>query len=307
MSFHAEVLNVFIASPFDVGTQRDEIEAIIYQWNKEHSKDLQTILIPRRWESDVAPGYHAVDAQQVINQNLLNDCDLLIGVFWTRLGAPTTNFPSGTLEEINTFHEKGKDVMVYFVENDLPTTTDFNEFQKVQEFKRIFREKNLAFNYDRNRIASDLLLKIREYARERGAIELESTVQTKIETQENVPTITETIESDELIAAEYVLLSYILQTANRFLGARWRSDDTLDQIRKWESQECLKPILSSQYDLVIANMAERGLIEESEYTSYGNPRLYTMPMHVFRELRNLREGSKTKIKEVTDSLIELPF
>ncbi|MGK7378333.1 hypothetical protein ACSFXN_10900 [Planococcus sp. 1R117A] len=308
MSFKAEVLNVFIASPFDVHSRRDEIELAILQWNKEHAKDLQTILLPRRWESDVAPGYNSKDAQQVINQNLLNNCDLLIGVFWTKLGTPTTNFPSGTLEEIETFHAQGKDVMVYFVDDDLPTTTNLIEFQKVKDFKEVFRVKNLAFNYDRNRIASDLLLKIREYAHVRGAIELESNVQDKIEAQENTPNLAEIIDSDDLIVGEYVLLSFILQTANRFLGARWKSDETLDQIKVWEKKQFMEPVLSSNYDLVIANMAERELIRETEHTSYGNPRLYAMPMDIFRDLRNLRNDFKSKIQEVTESLIDpYPF
>lgn len=308
MSFKAEVLNVFIASPSDAHARRDEIESAIYQWNKEHAKDLQTVLLPRRWESDVAPGYNLVDAQQVINQHLLNSCDLLIGVFWTKLGTPTTNFPSGTLEEIETFHAQGKDVLVYFVDDNLPMTTDLVEFQKVKDFKEVFREKNLAFNYERNRIASDLLIKIREYAHERGAIELESNVQNKIEAQEAIPNLTEIIEADELIEAEYVLLFYILQTANRFLGARWMADGTIEQIKDWESKQFMTASLSSNYELVLANMDERGLIQETEYTSYGNPRLYAMPMHIFRDLRNLRNDLKEKIQKVAESLIDpYPF
>lgn len=306
MSFKAEVLNVFIASPFDVHSRRDEIESAILQWNKEHGKELQTILLPRRWESDVAPGYNSVDAQQVINQNLLNNCDILIGVFWTQLGTPTTNFPSGTLEEIETFHAQGKDVMVYFVDDNLPTTTNLIEFQKVKDFKEVFRKKNLAFNYDKNRIASDLLLKIREYAHVRGALELESNVQDIIESQETPPNLTEIIESDELIDAEYVLLYYILQTANRLLGARWMSKGTIEEIETWESKQYMSPVLSSNYDLVIANMADRGIIHESEFTSHGNPRLYAMPIQIYRELRNLRSDLKEKIQNVTNSLID-PF
>lgn len=308
MSFKAEVLNVFIASPSDTESYRDEIEAAIYQWNKEHSEDLQTVLLPRRWETDVAPGYNETDAQQVINEKLLSTCDLLIGVFWTKLGTATTNFPSGTLEEISTFHAQGKDVMVYFVEEYVPTSIDFKEIQKVQEFKGAFREKNLAFNFDRNRITSDLLKKVREYARERGAIELESTVQTKIEAQESVPNLAEIIESDDLIQAEYVLLAYILTTADRFLGARWKSNETIDRIKVWERKEYMSPILSSNYDLVLANMAERGLIEETEHTSHGNPRLYTMPLPIFKDLRNLRDDSKAQIQDAIESLIDpLPF
>jgi hypothetical protein len=50
----------------------------------------------------------------LINQRLLVDCDLLIGVFWTRLGSPTGNEASGTVEEIHRHLNAGKPATIYF-------------------------------------------------------------------------------------------------------------------------------------------------------------------------------------------------
>lgn len=306
MSFQAEVLNVFIASPSDTLSHRDEIEAAIYQWNKEHAQDFQTILLPRRWETDVAPSHHSKDAQQVINEKLLSNCDLLIGVFWTKLGAPTTDYASGTLEEISIFHAQGKEAMVYFVDEKVHLSVDFSDLQKVNDFKEVFRKKNLAFDYDKNRIVSDLYKKVREHASSRGIDGFNKVSQEQLKVQNASPNLEKILETDELIEAEYIMLSYILQTANRQLGARWMSDATLDQIKSWEAKQFLEPLLSSNYELVLANMAERGLIKEAEHTSYGNPRLYSMPLTTFTELRSLRTDLKEKMNEIIQSKID-PF
>lgn len=85
MSFQAEVLRVLIASPSDVKTERDEIEASIFAWNKRYAEDLNVVLLPGRWEDDVTPTYAgASGAQSVINEQLVNKCDIVVGVFWTK-------------------------------------------------------------------------------------------------------------------------------------------------------------------------------------------------------------------------------
>jgi hypothetical protein len=48
------------------------------------------ILLPKRWE-EVASAYSTGDPQQLLNEEFGEKCDILIGVFWTRLGTPTGN------------------------------------------------------------------------------------------------------------------------------------------------------------------------------------------------------------------------
>ena len=97
-----------IASPSDVGAERDEIEQTIFQWNTIYSEKMSVVLLPVRWESAVIPAMSENgDPQEIINEQIVNSCDLLIGVFWTKLGTPT-NAESGTLEEIEQFYRKNK-------------------------------------------------------------------------------------------------------------------------------------------------------------------------------------------------------
>lgn len=170
MSFKAEVLRVLIASPSDVQPERDEIEKAIFEWNSLYAVGTQIVLLPGRWENDVTPTYSGSEAQEVINKQLVSKCDLLIGVFWTKLGTSTIKHSSGTLEEINIFIEQGKEVMVYFVERDIPRNTDYDEVKRVDAYKGEFGRKGVYAPYNVNKIVSHLYKKVTEYKKNKGVI-----------------------------------------------------------------------------------------------------------------------------------------
>jgi hypothetical protein len=49
-----------------------------------------------RWETDSYPGFHPEGPQGLIDPILkIEDCDILIGIFWRRFGTPTTDAKSG--------------------------------------------------------------------------------------------------------------------------------------------------------------------------------------------------------------------
>jgi hypothetical protein len=91
----AKVLNVMIASPSDVSQERQIARNVIAEWNTVHS-DRKTVLIPVGWETHSVPDT-GDRPQAIINGQLLKDADLLIAVFWTRIGSPTGGAPSGTV------------------------------------------------------------------------------------------------------------------------------------------------------------------------------------------------------------------
>lgn len=51
-----------------------------------------------KWEDDARPAI-ATDAQAVVNEQLLNDVDIFVGILWSRFGSPTPRAGSGTEEE----------------------------------------------------------------------------------------------------------------------------------------------------------------------------------------------------------------
>ncbi|GAB3255904.1 hypothetical protein GCM10027347_17370 [Larkinella harenae] len=114
MSYLANVFKVMIASPSDVSEERALIREVINEWNAVHSEDKRIILMPIGWETHASPAFGR--PQEVINNQILQDADLLVAVFWTRIGSPTGKAISGTIEEIDKHTNAGKPAMIYISE-----------------------------------------------------------------------------------------------------------------------------------------------------------------------------------------------
>lgn len=147
MVYRASVVSVMIASPSDVVEQRDDVRSIINNWNYVHGPTARVILMPIGWETHASPDL-AGRAQSVINDTLLKDCDLLVGIFWTRLGTPTGEFESGTVEEIEKHVDAGKPAMIYFSDAPVaPQSLDPVQYNKVTEFRSWCYERGLVANF----------------------------------------------------------------------------------------------------------------------------------------------------------------
>ncbi|WP_028868856.1 DUF4062 domain-containing protein [Psychromonas arctica] len=133
MSYQAKVFNVMIASPGDVGSERAIIRDVIYEWNAVHSQSRNIVLLPIGWETHSSPEMGNT-AQEIINNQVLDKCDLLVGVFWTRIGTPTTEYASGTVEEIEKHIEANKPTMLYF--SSQPVALDMVELEQYSQLKK---------------------------------------------------------------------------------------------------------------------------------------------------------------------------
>lgn len=147
MSYEAKVFRILIASPSDVEEERDIAVKTIQEWNDLNSHERQIVLLPLRWETHTAPEY-GKRPQEVINRQMVDFSDLVIGIFWTRIGTPTGVADSGTLEEIDRVASQGKPVMLYFsqVKKD-PDSIELEQLQKLRDFKQKTYPKALVENY----------------------------------------------------------------------------------------------------------------------------------------------------------------
>lgn len=325
MSFDATVLQILIASPSDVSDKRNEIEKQIFEWNKQYAEELKVVLLPKRWE-DVAPAYSTGDPQQILNEKLVEKCDILIGVFWTKLGTPTARDSSGTLEEISICIDKGKEIMLYFLNDPVPMEV-INSKEKLEEFNRVLNYKNEygqkgLYSYETARIKEHLFEKVLDYKRKSGASnsghgpQQSVFIDEKTEELVKVPNIRETIPEESSVTfsslfkdgglkpAEILLLGYIIDTGDRSFGYRGMAKNTIEKIRKWEVDLNLKSSLTTEYETVIKNLADRNILEE-EHTGPGNARLYSLPMNLFNELRKLPPKSKRRIDEFIDGYVRI--
>ncbi|HDV2633650.1 TPA: hypothetical protein RH271_000799 [Escherichia coli] len=148
MAYTATVIPVMIASPGDVAEERQVIREIIHEWNDINSARSKVMLTPIGWETHTSPEL-GVRPQELINQRLLVDCDLLIGVFWTRLGSPTGNEASGTVEEIHRHLNAGKPAMIYFSSKPVaPESLDREQYESLKLFKTECMQKGLIESFN---------------------------------------------------------------------------------------------------------------------------------------------------------------
>ena len=144
MTYAAIVLPVMIASPGDVLEHRQAIRDVVQEWNYINSLHTNVVLIPIGWETHSSAEL-GTPAQELINERLLEDCDLLVAVFWTRLGTPTGKSLSGSVEEIQRHLDAGKPAMVYFSTAPVaPETLDVEQFELLKQFKEWCNEKGLT-------------------------------------------------------------------------------------------------------------------------------------------------------------------
>ena len=92
------ILSVFVASPNDVSEERDRVDQIVNELNSVHARRTGIRLEVLRCERDVSPAA-GKDPQAVVNDQIPQDYDVFLGIFWNRLGSPTNRAGSGTVEE----------------------------------------------------------------------------------------------------------------------------------------------------------------------------------------------------------------
>ncbi len=148
MGFQANVLKVMIASPGDVAIERGIITEALYRWNDANAVTRQLILQPVKWETHSSPqmGTHP---QSILNEHLLLDADIVVGIFGSRIGTATADFVSGSVEEIKRHVAAGKLAMLYFshVPPVDPNSIDPKQWAALQAFKEECRAGGLFAEY----------------------------------------------------------------------------------------------------------------------------------------------------------------
>jgi nucleoside 2-deoxyribosyltransferase len=167
MAYDSRVYRVLIASPSDVLEEREAAVRVMQDWNNLHSDNRRVVVLPLRWETHTAPEYN-MRPQEAVNRRIVDDCDLLVGIFWTRLGTPTGEADSGTLEEIERVAKAGKPVMLYFSHVPVdPNQVDLDQMEKLKNFKERISPNALVETFGsslnfRDKFANQLELKIRD-------------------------------------------------------------------------------------------------------------------------------------------------
>lgn len=142
---------VFIASPSDVSEERDIVVETINRWNVVNWDTRRILFAPLRYETGAVPTL-AATPQDAISEQLLPKADYLIGIFWSRLGTPTKDYPSGTVEEIET-HPPNR-TSVFFkdiklsIDAGAPDTMELiQQYKDLKEWEKFLNQKGLNGTY----------------------------------------------------------------------------------------------------------------------------------------------------------------
>lgn len=256
MSYTATTFNVMIASPGDVASERAIVRDVVYEWNAVHSGARKIVLLPVGWETHSSPEMGA-PAQQIINNQVLNKCDLLVGVFWTRIGTPTKKHLSGTVEEIEEHILSGKPAMLYFSSQPVAMdTVDLDQVQRLKEFKQSCQSRGLYEGYDshaefKEKFYRHLQLKVNEHPLfQLGELSLPDT--TIVESSTKIPDLSQEArvllkEASQDGGGTILHARYIGGTAIQTNGRNLISSNDRREVTKWE--EALEQLKS--YNLVV--------------------------------------------------------
>ena len=243
-----------IASPGDVASERAIIRDVVYEWNAVHSGTRKIVLLPVGWETHSSPEMGA-PAQQIINRQVLNKCDLLVGVFWTRLGTPTEKHLSGTVEEIEEHIASGKPAMLYFSSQPVAMdTVDLDQIQKLKAFKQSCQSRGLYEGYDshgefKEKFYRHLQLKLNEHP----LFQVDDVSQpdtTLVESRTQIPALSQEArvllkEASQDSGGTILHARYIGGTAIQTNGKNFISSNDRREIAKWE--EALEQLRSNEF------------------------------------------------------------
>ena len=94
----------------------------------------------------------------------------------------------------------------------------------------------------------------------------------------------------------------------RTFGNRWMAEGEIKNIRQWESKNTLDSTLSSNYGSCLEFFIQNELVYASSWTSYGNPREYTLFPSLQNLLFNCSQEIMEELQKVTDVYhFDLPF
>lgn len=141
-----------IVSPSDVLKEREIAKNVLYRWNEINSRTrcITFSVLGYDINAHADSGCHP---QESLNHQLLEQADLIIAIFWTKLGTPTKFCVKTTItaedEWLHSF---------YYFNDEIPTDKDFEKTvgdYLTFEFSMIMQGRKYLFENDINKNSSE--------------------------------------------------------------------------------------------------------------------------------------------------------
>jgi tetratricopeptide (TPR) repeat protein len=150
-----QILRIVVVSSSDVQDELDVLEEVVNELNHSLAGEDSPFLEVYHWETDAYPGFHLEGPQGIIDSVLhIEDCDLLIGIFWKRLGPPVLDANSGPEHEFQIAYESWQrtgrpQIMIYFNQQAYSpkSKAELDEWSRVLEFQEKFPKEGMKWPY----------------------------------------------------------------------------------------------------------------------------------------------------------------
>lgn len=149
MPVRATAYRLLISAPSDVSA--DDIAHVtraVERWNALYGVGSAAVVIPTTWIDHSAARYGDTP-QSVLNEQLVDTADIVIAIFWNRLGSPTGEADSGTIEEIVRAHERGAYVGILRCERPVSQDDiDLDQLRRLREYFESIKGQALYLGYE---------------------------------------------------------------------------------------------------------------------------------------------------------------
>jgi hypothetical protein len=150
------LVKLTLCGPTDVAKEIAIASEVINDWNCRHGEQRGFWVKHQHWSTDSYPDAQET-GQGAINKQLIDSTDILVAIFWSRIGTATANAESGTVEEIQRAMKAGKKVMVYFSDLEAPhTAASTDQSNRLWAFRQALRAESSCWTFQsRSRFRDD--------------------------------------------------------------------------------------------------------------------------------------------------------
>lgn len=137
------IYDLLLSCPEDVIDFKNIIADCVENFNDTIGNEKNIRIDLKHWTTHSYPQL-GDSPQSILNKQFIMNCDLCVALLWTRFGTPTTNYDSGTEEEIENMILQNKQVFLYFVDKKVePSKIDLEQYKKVKAFKKKYSTKGI--------------------------------------------------------------------------------------------------------------------------------------------------------------------
>ncbi len=140
-----KVYDLLISCPSDIAPYVPQLETAVNYFNNHYGRNNKIGIRTIYWNKDTYATM-GKSPQDIINQQIVENSDMIVGVFWTRFGTPTDKYESGTEEEVEKMIDMGKQVFLYFLDKPIPPSSfNHEQYSKISKFREKHKNDGIYF------------------------------------------------------------------------------------------------------------------------------------------------------------------